>query len=74
MAAMAAISFFWPVISLSQRALKREEVMMGVVPRGERDRRWMTVAMVRVSVYIAMVGGRGTDEWAKIAASITACH
>ena len=31
--------------------------------RGERERRRMTAAMAGAAVYIAMVGGRGTDGW-----------
>src|SRR3954467_12299798 len=55
--AMAAISL-WSVVRPSQRALEREEAMVGVVVWiGERQQRRMTAAMAGVAVYIAMVGG-----------------
>ena len=34
-----------------------------VVWRGEREQRRMTAAMAGTVVYIAMVGGGGTDVW-----------
>ena len=61
--AMTVISFFYSGVNSSQRALACEEVIMRVVRRGERDRRQMTPAMVGVVVYIAMLGGKGTDGW-----------
>ena len=60
-AAMAAISFFWSIVYPSRRELEREEAKVGVVWTGERERRRMTAAMAGAAVYIAMVGGRGTD-------------
>ena len=59
--AMAAISL-WSVVRPSRRALEHEEAMVGVVVwTEERERRRMTRAMAGAVVYIAMVGGGGTD-------------
>jgi hypothetical protein len=55
---MAAIFFFWSVVSSSQSALEREKVMVEVVRRGERDWRRVTMAMAGEAVYIVMVGDR----------------